>query len=159
MESTTTKIAINTLEASAFLFGVTVLTWENMQLLMYLMLIDFATGILKGICNHGFREGFKSEMALKGIVKKACIWSVPLIVLMMGEATTIDVSHFSYGLFSLIVFAEGYSIFENMRSIGEGRDIKKIDFFSVIMNKVSIITDRLMTSQNLDEGKDSDKKL
>ena len=69
----------------------------------------------------------------------------------MGEAIQIDVSKLVYGIFSVIVVTEGYSIYENMRSIGEGRHRKKVDFFSKIMKRVARITDTLLQSQNLDE--------
>ena len=134
----------------ALFIGLTSITWHSMTLLGVLLVTDFAFGILKTIVING-REGIKSDKALKGLGKKISLWFAPLVIQIMGEATQIDMSHAVYGIFTIIVFAEGYSIYENMRAIGEGRHRKKVDFFSKIMKRVARITDTLLQSQNLDE--------
>ena len=147
---TSSATIINTLEAIALFIGLTSITWHSLGLLGGLLITDFFFGILKTLVING-RKGLKSEKAIKGLGKKLCLLFAPLVMQVMGEAVQIDVSSLVYGIFSVIVFAEGYSIYENMRAIGEGRHREKVDLFSKIMKRVSVITDSLLKSQNLDE--------
>lgn len=135
---TTTGILISLKNISygvAFLIGAVGLDAEAFAVLGVLVIIDTITGVLRSMTIYGGRS-FTSSKLTSGVVAKALIVSVPLLVAWAGRGAGIDMENLAQGVLSVLIFAELYSILGNIYAIHIQKDVKEFDAVAFILDKV-----------------------
>ena len=120
------------------------------------MCFDFFTGLVKALVVHGYID---SNRAAVGAAKKIIIYCITaLLVDLVATSTGLDTFHLAHGFFMIIIIGEAISIIENTLAIHKGKDIKKVDVYSLASAKLTSFLTSVLKSQNLDNQEKDDKK-
>lgn len=94
-----------------WLFG----TWDlALQILVCFMIMDYATGVLKGMVN----KELSSDIGLKGIARKAVIFVVLIVAVMLDRLLNTDNWVFRTLVCYFYIANEGISLLENCAQLG-----------------------------------------
>lgn len=136
----------NSLYIPAFLAGLGC-PIQACQYLIYLMLIDFATGVIRAGMNHGW-QSVKSSIGIAGIISKVTILLIPVVLIFTGKGIGMDFTALIGGVLYILVLSESYSILGNIQSIRSGKDIPEFDAVALTLKQV-----RNALLKILDKGK------
>jgi phage-related holin len=113
-----------------------------------LMAIDVFTGILKSYRIHG-SQSIKSTTMAVGILAKATMLLIPLVVALVGKGVMIDMDLVVRGVLYMLILSEGYSILGNIQSYKTGKDLPEFDAVSAIIKQIRKILLALMKKTDL----------
>lgn len=114
---------------------------ESIQILCYLLVIDYVIGIIKSI-RFNF---FDYQRMISGIVAKSLILLVPITLAFMFKGIKLFDLFGGYvnTVISLLIIAETISILINIASIKTGENIDKPDFINIIVFKLRVFLEKL----------------
>jgi len=107
---------------------------EAVQILCYLLMLDYFVGSIKAIKLNTFRY----QILVSGVVAKSLILVIPITLAFMFKGIKM-LDHFdSYvnTVISLLIIAEAMSVLLNIISIRSGEDIAKPDLINMIAHKI-----------------------
>ena len=121
------------------LFAVLNVNLDIVHIIMWLMLIDTLTGIIKAIKISKLRFTFKGFYT--GIMTKFIILLIPTTLALMGLGLGYNFKWAVDATLRLIILSEGISIFTNALCIKDNKIYDNKDYLSVLLHW---IRDRLM---------------
>lgn len=150
---TVTAVGKHIMYAMAFLIGSVGMSVESFAILGVIVVVDTFTGVVRTIILHGGRS-FTSTKLMSGIVSKAFIVSVPLLVVWSGKGAGIDMMGLGKGILSVLIFSELYSTLGNIYAIHIRKDVKEFDAVAFLLHKVrDIVENILKNSTKIDPPK------
>lgn len=120
-----------------FLYGLFALLNVNIdivQVIMWLMLLDTLTGIVKAIKINKLKFTFKGLYT--GLMTKFIILLIPMTLALMALGLGYDFTWAVEAVLRLIILSEGISIFTNALSIKENKIYENRDYLSVLLHWV-----------------------
>ena len=136
----------NSFYIPAFLIGIGLK--ENLAdaitALMFLMVLDVVTGIIKSTIIYGGKS-VKSTIMTAGIASKGIVLAVPLAIIIMGKGIGVDLVDYLYGIVSMFIIAEVYSILGNVYAARTKKDISEFDCISYVIQKIRALLFNLLT--------------
>ncbi len=127
----------------AFLLG---LSLENYIILAALMGIDVITGLIKAWRVDGGRS-IKSRKIQAGVISKACILLIPIIVVWAGRGAGLELVWFGQGSLGILILAEAYSIVGNVHAISNKKERSEFDAVSFVLNKIKTIIEGIIVER------------
>ncbi len=124
----------NCLYIPAFLAGLGC-PLQACQYLVYLMIIDFVTGVVRAGMNHGW-QSVKSSIGIAGIISKVTILLIPVTLIFAGKGVGMDFTMLIGGVLYILVLSESYSILGNVQSIRSGKDMPEFDAVALTLKQV-----------------------
>jgi phage-related holin len=107
---------------------------DIVNVIMWLMLIDTISGVIKTIIVDKIKFTFKNFYL--GIMSKFVLLLIPITLALMALGIGYDFTWAVEAIIRLIVLSEGISIVTNTISIRENRVLKNKDYLSIILNWV-----------------------
>lgn len=127
----------------AFLLG---LSMENYVILAVFMGIDVLTGLIKVWRVHGGQD-IKSRKIQAGVISKACILIIPILIVWAGRGVGIDLLWFGHGALGILILAELYSIVGNVTAISRKEEKSEFDAVSFALNKIKGMIENIITER------------
>lgn len=127
----------------AFLLG---LSYENYTILAVFMGVDVLTGLIKAYKANG-GSSIKSKKIQVGVLSKACILIVPIVIVWAGRGVELDFLWFAKGSLGMLVLAEAYSIIGNVHAIARGKEKSEFDALSFVLNKIKHVIEGVITER------------
>ncbi len=150
---TLTSFAKHIIYGIAFLIGAVGMSVESYIIFGVLVVIDTITGVARTIILHGGRSVTSTKLT-SGIVSKAFIVTIPLLLAWSGKGAGIDMNHLAHGVLSVLIIAELYSVLGNIYAIHIRRDVKEFDAVAFLLDKLrTIIENVLKNSTKIDPPK------
>jgi len=149
-----TFTAVKTFVYGAFVF--LDIDMDIVQILAILMCIDTVLGVIKTI-TLGNKFSFKK--LLFGLLSKAAVLIVPMVLALTAKALSFDFSWFVNAVLNILVVAEAFSSITNVISIKEKKEMENQDFITILLKKVRNGLKNIMINlgNTIDpEGKDDD---
>lgn len=143
LTTTSATFAKNISYGIAFLIGSVGLSIESFAIFGVLIVIDTITGVARTMIIHGGRS-FTSSKLTSGVIAKAFIISVPLLVAWAGKGAGIDMTALAQGVLSVLIIAELYSILGNIYAIHIRRDVAEFDAVAFILGKTRTIIENIL---------------
>ncbi len=114
---------------------------EAVQILCYLLIIDYLVGSIKALKFNTF----KYKILVSGIFAKAVILIIPITLAFMFKGIKLFDLFGGYvnTIISLLIIAEAISILFNVIAIKTGEDIEKPDFVNVVAHKIRIFIEKI----------------
>ncbi len=119
---------------------------DALTALMFLMVLDTITGIMKSAIIYGGRS-VKSTIITAGVASKAIVLAVPLAIIIMGKGIGIDLTDYLYGVVSVFIVAETYSVLGNVYAARVKKDIQEFDVISFTIKKIRAALLNLLTRE------------
>jgi phage-related holin len=131
------------------------------HIIMWLMLIDTITGIIKSIVVGKLMFTFKAFYS--GILTKFVLLLIPMLVSLTAMGLGYEFKWVIDSALRLIVLSESISVLTNIISIKQRRNIQNRDYLSLILNIIrgwmmSMFDAISKDKFNNDENKDKDDK-
>lgn len=104
------------------------------DILAYLMLIDFVSGIAKQ-ARINYKE-ITSYKAWIGIMKKSFTFVMILSIGLVFKALEIDGNGVIKAVMTILIGAEGYSILQNIYTIRTGKYMKEVDVVTLLIRSL-----------------------
>ena len=127
------------------------LSSESYTILAAFMLIDTITGVARA----GVLGGWRSVTSFKftsGIVSKAVVIIVPLLLVWAGRGAGLDLLPVASAALGILILAQLYSVLGNIYSIHVRRDVHEFDVVELILRQVRIIVERILVDSNKGGG-------
>lgn len=119
-----------------FIYGVFVFLDINadvVQILAILMGIDTILGIIKTFV---LNKRFTFKKLLFGLLSKAAVLIVPMILALTARALSFDFSWFVNAVLNILVVAEAFSSISNVISIKEKKELENSDFITILLKRI-----------------------
>jgi phage-related holin len=121
---------------------------ENYTILAVFMGIDILTGLIKVWRVEG-GSSIKSRKIQAGVISKAFILIIPIIIVWSGRGVGIDLSWFGHGALGMLILAEAYSIIGNIHAISRKEEKAEFDAVSFVLNKIKAIIENLIVERKI----------
>lgn len=151
---------INEIKTAAYLafIGLNIDT-DIVKVLMYLMLFDTVSGVLKSLA-LGLKFEFK--ILFFGLSSKILVLLIPMVLALVGKgiSKTYDFSPILDSVLRVLVVAEGLSTISNFYVIKTRKEIKNIDIVTLLLSAIrkgmlSIIDSTLKKIENPTNNKEN----
>jgi len=106
---------------------------DVVNILFWLMLFDTALGVVKSIT---LGKKFSFKKLVWGMVTKVSVLLMPMILALIAKGLSFDFNWFVISVVNVLVVSEGFSAITNILSIRQKKDIKSVDFVTVLIQKV-----------------------
>lgn len=117
-----------------FIFGVLSVDINIVKWLSILMVIDTVLGVAKAVYVHKLKFTFKK--LLWGIVSKATILLIPMILALVALALGFDFKWLVEIVLKILVVSEAISSITNILSIKERKNIENTDYISKLLHAI-----------------------
>lgn len=107
---------------------------DIVKILMYLMIADTVFGAIKAVRISKIKFSFKTM--LWGIVTKATILTIPMILALVALGLGYDFVWLIDIVLKILVLHEGISIITNMISVRQNKNIINSDIISIMLLKI-----------------------
>lgn len=97
-------------------------------MLAILLLIDFATGVIRAGVVDG-KQTIRSSEAIRGAASKAIVFVIPFVLAIAGKGAGMDLSSLAASSLTVFIFSTTYSILGNVHSITNGTP--KVEFDAI----------------------------
>lgn len=126
---------------------------DVVQILIWLMLIDTLSGILKVFVLN--RE-FNFKILLFGMCTKLLVLLIPMVVALVGKgiSKTYDFTIILDCILRVLVVAEGFSAITNFYIIKTRKDVKNIDAITLLLSAIRKMLMRIIVSTLKNINKD-----
>ena len=122
------------------------------HIIMWLMIIDTTSGVIKAIAVDKIK--FTFEKFYIGIMSKFVLLMIPMALALMALGIGYDFNWAVQATLRLIILSEGISFFTNIVSIREKKVYENRDYLSIILNwvreKLIFIFDSTIKDKNKD---------
>ena len=122
------------------------------QILVWLMIIDTLSGILKVFV---LERSFDFKLLLFGLCTKLLVLLIPMTVALVGKgiAKTYDFTIILDCILRVLVVAEGFSVITNFYIIKTKKDVKNIDFITLLLAAIRKMLMKIIIStvKNINE--------
>ena len=146
MEKISITSTITTLSWASF-FAYIWLNQESFIFLILLICIDFFTWLIK----WNKKKNLKSNKMINWLLWKMVIIFIPLSIAMVWKINWLDMSNFLYFSFTLLSFAELYSIIANIYEIKTWEQVTEYDavtiIIKIILKKIKTTLDNLTNTK------------
>lgn len=108
---------------------------EVFKILMIFMLVDSILGAIKAI-RIGYKFNFKA--LLWGFTAKLFFLIIPLLVALLGLGLKYDLTIGVDIVMKVLTVSEAYSVFGNIYSIKNKKDVRRLDVISMLLKSMRI---------------------
>lgn len=132
------------------------------EALFLLMCIDTVLGAIKAVVLGG---NFSFSVLLWGMVTKLSVLVVPMVIALVAKGLSFDFKWFVLAILNVLVVAEGFSAVSNILSIKSKKNVKNVDFVSLLLQAIrqgmaSIIKKYLTSiSSGIEKKEEEDKHI
>lgn len=136
MEIALVKIKVIWNSFAAFMAMILVWAGVNEQtysIFTFLLLTDYVTGISKA---YMMGDSITSNKSKYGIMSKASLLIIPIILGLGGKAVGADFSTILYWSMNVLIMSELYSIIANVYSIRTGEELPEFDVLQLIGKRI-----------------------
>jgi small basic protein len=137
---TTTTVAKHLTYIPAIFLG---LSMESYLILAILMIIDTIFGVIRVGVIYGGRH-IMSHKLKAGIIKKATVIVVPMILAMAGKGAGIDLLPVAKSILGILILSETYSIIGSVYAIRIKKDVPEWDMVSIALRQVQKQIERFL---------------
>jgi len=124
------------------------------HIIMWLMIIDTTSGVIKAIAVDKIKFTFKKFYI--GIMSKFVVLMIPMALALMALGIGYDFNWAVQATLRLIILSEGISFFTNIVSIREKKVYENRDYLSIILNWVRSQLISIFDSTIKDKNKEND---
>lgn len=127
---------LNELKTAVYLiFAFLNIDTDIVKILMYLMLIDTISGIMKSVA---MKVMFDFKVLFFGLCSKLLILLIPMVVALVGKgiSKTYDFSPILDVVLKILVVAEGLSVITNFYVIKTKKEVKNIDIVTMLLTAI-----------------------
>jgi len=117
---------------------------EQLMILMFLMSIDFASGLMKSYRLH---KKFTKYKFVVGVYMKFITLLIPFLFIFAGVGVGYDLSEFIPFCLSVLILIEFYSILGNFYTIRTGKELEDKDILSYLLLKTRNKIDKEITKR------------
>jgi len=128
---------------------------DVVNVIMWLMIIDTISGVIKAIAVDKIKFTFKKFYL--GIMSKFVLLLIPITLALMALGIGYDFTWAVEAVIRLIILSEGISFFTNIVSIREKKVYENRDYLSIILNWVRGELISIFDSTINDKNKEDDK--
>ena len=128
---------------------------DVVNVIMWLMIIDTISGVIKAIAVDKIKFTFKKFYL--GIMSKFVLLLIPITLALMALGVGYDFTWAVEAVIRLIILSEGISFFTNIVSIREKKVYENRDYLSIILNWVRGELISIFDSTINDKNKEDDK--
>lgn len=119
------------------------LSLESFLILAVFMVLDTIVGVIRAMIVDGCRS-FQSAKLTSGIVSKAIIVLLPLLIAWAGKGAGMNLVPFAQAILGLLIFTQLYSIIGNTYSIRMRKNVPEWDAMSFVLKKLQEIVEALI---------------
>lgn len=105
------------------------------------MLTDTFTGVIKSGTIRGWRSVTSHSLTL-GILSKATIILVPLLITIAGHGVGFDLVFLGKSTLNILIISELYSILSNIQSIRLKKEVQEFDAINFLLSKLRDILEK-----------------
>jgi phage-related holin len=99
----------------------------------YLLLIDYATGLLKA---RAIKESITSNKMKYGIASKLSLLLIPIVIALGAKGVGADFAFVLVSSMTVLIISEVYSIVSNIYAIRYGNELPEYDVVALIGHKI-----------------------
>ena len=115
------------------IFGYLGIDGDVVEVLFFLMCADTILGATKAVV---LGRPFSFKKLLWGMVTKMAVLIIPMIIALVAKGLSFDFKWFVLAILNVLVVAEGFSSLSNILSIKSKKDVKNVDFVSILLHAV-----------------------
>lgn len=118
---------------------------DVVHILIYLMLIDTLSGVLKSFI---LGKGFDFKVLFFGICSKLLILLIPMVVALVGKGISknYDFTIILNCILKILVVSEGLSTITNFYVIKTKKDVKNFDAITLLLSAIRNLLMKIITS-------------
>lgn len=116
----------------------------SVGILLFFILSDIVTGVLKAIVLHG-PSSVKSSVFERGLLAKALVVCIPLNIALAGKGTGMDLTVLAQGTITVLILSELYSVLGNMYAIRTGEEKVEFDAVAYVLGQLRKVLKNFIT--------------
>lgn len=106
---------------------------DVVHILALLMGVDTVLGVVKVL---RLREKFSFKIMLWGLITKAAVLIIPMVLALTAKALDFDFRWFVVAVLNVIIVAEAFSCITNILSIKSKKKVENVDYITVLLHSI-----------------------